>query len=165
VTVVLFSSLYGLISGAVQLCLILLAGAFLFGVDLAQMNIAATLLVFLLSITIFVAFGVLSAAAIVFLKKGDPITWILGGFGSILGGAYFPIDVMPAPMRKLSMVIPIRYSLDALRLTMLKGYSVAMVAGPVITLTVIAAVLLPLSLVLFAATIRKGRKEGTLMQY
>jgi hypothetical protein len=39
------------------------------------------------------------------------------------------------------------------------------VAGPVITLTVIAAVLLPLSLVLFAATLRKGRKEGTLMQY
>jgi len=165
VTVVLFSSLYGLISGAVQLCLILLAGAFVFGVDLSQMNVAATLLVVFLSITIFVAFGVLSAAAIVFLKKGDPITWILGGFGSIIGGAYFPIDVMPAPLRTLSMLIPIRYSLDALRLTMLKGYSMAMVAGPLITLTVIAALLLPLSLMLFDATIRKGRKEGTLMQY
>jgi ABC-2 type transport system permease protein len=165
VTIVLFSSLYGLISGAVQLCLILLAGAFIFGVNLSQMNVAATLLVVLLSITIFVAFGVLSAAAIVLLKKGDPITWILGGFGSILGGAYFPIDVMPAPLRNLSRVIPIRYSLDALRLTMLKGYSVAMVKGPLITLAAIAVILLPLSLVLFDATIRKGRKEGTLMQY
>lgn len=163
--IVLFSSLYGLVSGAVQLLFVLLAGVFLFGVDLSVMNVAATLLVMLLSIAIFVAFGVLSASAIVFLKKGDPITWILGGFGSILGGAYFPIDVMPVPLRKLSMLIPIRYSLDALRLTMLKGYSVAMVAGPLITLTVIAAVLLPLSLMLFAATIRKGRKEGTLMEY
>ena len=165
VTVVLLSSLYGLISGAVQLCVILVAGVFIFGVDLSQMNVAATLLVVIVSITIFAAFGVLSAAAIVWLKKGDPITWILGGAGSIIGGAYFTIDVMPASVQKLSLLIPIRYSLDALRLTMLKGYSLVMVAKPLGTLTVIAAVLLPASLALFAATIRKGRKEGTLMQY
>jgi ABC-2 type transport system permease protein len=165
VTVVLLSSLYGLISGAVQLCVILATGVYLFGVDLSQMNIVATLLVVILSITIFAAFGVLSAAAIVWLKKGDPITWILGGFGSIVGGAYFPVDIMPAPLRKLSRLIPISYSLDALRLTMLKGYSLVMVAKPLVTLTVIAAVLLPASLALFAATIRKGRKEGTLMEY
>jgi len=165
VTVVLLSSLYGLISGAVQLCVIIGAGVYLFGVDLSQMNVAATLLVVLLSITAFVAFGVLSAAAIVWLKKGDPITWILGSVGSVIGGAYFPIDVMPAPLQKLSLLIPIRYSLDALRLTMLKGYSLVMVAKPLVTLTVIVAVLLPASLALFAATIRKGRKEGTLMEY
>jgi len=165
VTIVLFSSLYGVISGALQLCLIFLAGAFLFGVNFGMMNVPATLLVVLLSIAIFVALGVLSASAIVLLKKGDPITWILGGVGSIVGGAYFPVDVMPVPLQRLSAVIPIRYSLDALRLTMLKGYSVAMITRPLITLTFIAAVLLPLSLILFAATIRKGRKEGTLMEY
>lgn len=165
VTVVLLSSLYGLISGAVQLAVILVAGVFLFGVDLSQMNLGATLLIILLSITIFVAFGVLSAAAIIWLKKGDPITWVLGGLGSIIGGAYFPIDVMPAPLQKLSLLIPIRYSLEALRLTMLKGYSLAMVARPVTMLTAIATILLPVSLMVFAGTIRKGRKEGTLMEY
>lgn len=165
VTVVLFSSLYGLISGAVQLCLILVAGVFLFGVDLSQTNFAATALVIVLSMMIFVAFGVLSAAAIIWLKKGDPITWLLGGFSSIIGGAYFPIDVMPVPLQKLSLLIPIRYSLDALRLTMLKGYSLMMVARPLLTLALIAGILLPTSLLLFAATVKRGRKEGTLMQY
>jgi ABC-2 type transport system permease protein len=165
VTVVLMSSLYGLISGAVQLCIIFVAGVCLFRLDLSHMNVAATLLIFLLSITTFVAFGVLSAAAIVWLKKGDPITWIFGGFGSIVGGAYFPIDVMPAALRKVSLVIPIRYSLDALRLTMLKGYSLSMVAKPVLTLSAMALVLLPASLSLFAGAIRKGRREGTLMEY
>jgi ABC-2 type transport system permease protein len=165
VTVVLMSSLYGLISGAVQLLLILVAGVVAFSVDLSRMNVPATLLVLLLSIMTFVAFGVLSAATVVWLKKGDPITWILGGFGSIVGGAYFPIDVMPAWMQKVSSLIPITYSLDALRLTMLKGHSVIMVANPLTKLAVIAAVLLPASVALFAAAVRKGRKEGTLMQY
>jgi ABC-2 type transport system permease protein len=165
VTVVMMSSLYSLISGAVQLLLILLGGVILFHVDLSHMNILATLLVLLVSVAIFVAFGVLSASAIVWLKKGDPITWILGGFGSILGGAYFPIDVMPAWMQKLSFLIPITYSLDALRLTMLKGESIVSVARPTVILAVIAAILLPASATIFTAAVRKGKREGTLTQY
>jgi ABC-2 type transport system permease protein len=165
VTIVMLSSLYSLISGGAQLLLILLGGVFLFGVDLRPMNVPATLLVLLVSVSIFVAFGVLSAAAIVWLKKGDPITWIFGGLGSILGGAYFPIDVMPAWMQKISFLIPVTYSLNALRLTMLKGASLSAVAKPVSTLAIIAAVLLPASAVIFAATIQRGRREGTLTQY
>lgn len=165
VTVVTMSSFYSLLSGAVQLAMILLGGMLLFGVDLRGMNVAATLLVLLFSISIFVAFGVLSASAIVWLKKGDPITWLLGGMGSILGGAYFPIDVMPGWMQKISFVIPVRYSLDALRSTMLKGASLASVAQPLETLVVMAVILLPTSAFLFTAAVRKGRREGTLMQY
>jgi ABC-2 type transport system permease protein len=165
VTVVLMSSLYSLISGAVQLLMILLGGVVIFHVDLTHMDVPATLLVLSVSVAIFVAFGVLSAAAIVWLKKGDPITWVIGGFGSILGGAYFPIGVMPHWMQKLSFIIPVTYSLDALRLTMLKGSSIASVAKPMEMLTVMAAILLPASAMIFAGAVRKGRKEGTLMQY
>src|SRR6202161_681913 len=57
ITVVMMSSLYSLISGALQLLLILLGGVVLFHVDLTHMNVAATLLVLLVSIAIFVAFG------------------------------------------------------------------------------------------------------------
>lgn len=165
VTIVMLSSLYSLISGALQLVLILLGGVLLFGVDLHSINVPATLLVLLVSISIFVAFGVLSASAIVWLKKGDPITWVLGGLGSILGGAYFPIDVMPVWMQKLSLLIPVTYSLSALRQTMLKGASLAAVSRPVVVLAMVAAVMLPLSAAIFAATVKKGRREGTLAQY
>lgn len=165
VPIVLMSSLYSLISGGVQLLVILLAGTFAFGVDFSRINIPATVLISCLSITIFASFGVLSAAMVVWLKRGDPVTWILGGFGSIMGGAYFPVDVMPTSLQKISSLIPITYSLDALRMTMLKGYSVMMVAKPACTLAAIAAILLPSSVILFAALVRKGRKEGTLIEY
>jgi len=165
VSIVLMSSLYGLIAGTVQLLFILLGGVLIFRVDLRGMDVTATLCVLLVSVAIFVALGVLSASAILWLKRGDPITWILGGLGSILGGAYFPVEVMPAWMQRASMLVPITYSLDALRLTMLQGRSVMMVAKPLSTLIAIAAVLVPASLVVFAATVDKGRREGTLMVY
>jgi ABC-2 type transport system permease protein len=165
ITIVLMSSIYSLISGGVQLLMILLGGVVLFGVDLTHINVFATILVLSLSIAIFMGFGVLSAAAIVWLKKGDPITWVLGGFGSILGGAYFPISVMPTWMQKLSFLIPVTYSLDALRMTILRGSSIAAVSKPIAILVVMSLILLPSSIAIFASVVRKARREGTLMQY
>jgi ABC-2 type transport system permease protein len=164
-TIVLMSSLYGLLSGAVQPLLILITGTLIMGVDLSHMNLPATILVLAFSILTFVAFGVLSAATILWLKKGDPLAWILGGIGTMLGGAYFPIEVLPLWLQKVSFLIPITYSLDALRLTMLKGYSLGMIVRPLLVLALMAAILLPASLAIFTAMVRKGRIEGTLMQY
>ncbi len=164
-TIVLMSSLYGLISGALQPLVIIAAGVLVMGVNLSHVNILSTILVLAFSLLTFVAFGVLSAATILWLKKGDPLAWILGGMGTMLGGAYFPIDILPAWVQKISFLIPITYSLDALRLTILKGYSIGMIVQPIVTLGLMAAILLPLSLAVFAAMVRKGRIEGTLTQY
>jgi ABC-2 type transport system permease protein len=164
-TVVLLSSLYGLISGAVQPIVILTAAAVFMGVDFSHVNVAATILILGVSLLTFVAFGVLSAATILWLKKGDPLAWILGGMGTLIGGAYFPVEVLPLWLQKVSFLIPITYSLDALRLTILKGYPLEMIAGQTLTLGVIAAILLPVSLYMFAAMVRKGRIDGTLTEY
>ncbi len=99
-TIVLMSSLYGLLSGAVQPILILVAGSLIMGVDLSHMNLPATILVLAFSVLTFVAFGVLSAATILWIKKGDPLAWILGGMGTMLAGAYFPVDVLPEWLRQ-----------------------------------------------------------------
>ena len=131
-----------------------------FGID-----VPAALLVFILSILTFVSFGVLSAAMVVWLKRGDPITWTLSGAGAILGGAYFPIQVMPHWLQGISSLLPTTYSLDALRLTMLRGYTIGMIAKPVSILAGMAAVLLPASVLLFAGVVRKARREGTLTEY
>ncbi len=164
-SIVLMSSLYGLLAGGVQLLVILTAGGVVFGVDFSAINVPATLLVVALSILIFVAFGVLSAAAVMWLKKGDPLTWLLGGFGSIVGGAFFPVDVMPGWMQTLAVLMPITYSLDALRQTMLKGDSVSMIARPLTVLASLAVLMLPLSVAVFYAAVQKGRREGTLAHY
>ena len=163
-TIVLLSSLYGRVLGAVQPLLIFVAAAVFMGVDFSHANVLSTVLILGFSIVIFVALGS-SAATILWLKKGDPLAWVLGVMGTVLSGAYFPVDLLPVWLQKVSFLIPITYSLDALRLTILKGYSVAMISGQTLILGLMAAVLLPLSLGIFAAMVRKGRIEGTLAQY
>lgn len=163
--IVLMSSLYGLLLGAFELGLVLVLASLAFGFDLSQANVPASALVFVLSTFSFVSFGVLSAATIVWMKKGDPISWLFTRFGAMLGGAYFPTDVMPEWLQKIAEFLPIFYSLDALRLTLLQGYSISMVARPTIILALMTLVLFPLSLWVFAISIRTGKREGTLIQY
>lgn len=165
IPIVVMSSFYSLISGFVQMALMLLAAVVAFGVDLRQANVGATLVVFAVSVLPFIAFGVLSAAIIVLIKRGDPVTWLFSMLGALLGGAYFPLSVMPPWMQKIAAIIPITYSLDALRLTLLRGYTLAQVRPQLLLLGIMGAILLPLSTLAFGLAVRKGRRDGSLMQY
>lgn len=162
---VLLSSLYSLIVSALQLALIFMVGVFVFGFDLSRMNLFSTGLVFMLSLLIFLSFGIVSAACIVVLKKGDPLGWLLTSSNAILGGAFFPVDIMPGWLERISNVIPAKYSLDALRMTILRGEPVAAVSGQVLVLCGIALVFVPLSIKLFLSSVEHAKRTGTLIQY
>ncbi|MGI6460209.1 MAG: ABC transporter permease [Candidatus Hydrogenedentales bacterium] len=162
---VLFSSLYALIESLVQLAIVLAAGVLFFEVDFTQANIPATLIIFVLALLTFVSLGVMSAAGIVVLKKGDPVGWVLTSASMILGGAYFPIEVMPGWLQAIAKIIPATYALDALRLTMLRGHGLGDVSSQVLILGAMVLVLLPVSLRLFDLAVNIAKKDGTLAQY
>ncbi|MBU0754348.1 MAG: ABC transporter permease, partial [Planctomycetes bacterium] len=164
-TLVCLSALYGLFSTTVHLALIFAVAVVFFGFDISHAHVATALTVFFFSVITFIAFGILAATAIVQFKRGDPVTWLFTNLGVVLGGAYFPLEVMPGWLQRVSWFNPITHSLEALRLTLLKGYSFAQVAEPLWFLAGTGIVLLPLSLALFSWSVRKGRKDGTLMQY
>lgn len=164
-TSILLSSMYGLIQALVHLGLIFLVGTAVFEVDLSAMNLPVVAAAFLLAVLVFVSFGILSAAFIVVLKKGDPITWLLTTMNFILGGAFFPLEQMPDWMRALSRFMPATYALDALRLGMIGGASFAEVVRPLVVLAGIGAVLFPLALSVFTRAIRKAKRDGTLVLY
>ncbi len=164
-TIVFHSSLYGLISTSFHLVLILFVAYLGFGLDVSKADPIAALVVFLLSVATFIGFGIVAATAIVIFKRGDPVTWAVTTLGVVLGGAYFPVDVMPEWLQSVSAIVPLTHSLDALRLTLIKGYSLSMVSTQVAILGAMAAVLLPLSLVSFSIAVMKGRRDGTLMEY
>ena len=163
--IVLMSSLYGLIFSTIQAVIMFLVGIFVFGFDISQINIFASLVVFLLSLLTFISFGVLSAAFIIVLKKGDPFSWLLSELSVIMGGSYFPVSAMPDWLQAVSKVLPTTYALDALRLTIIKGYSLSQVAHPVIVLGLMALILFPLSMKVFLMAVKQAKKDGTLVQY
>jgi ABC-2 type transport system permease protein len=63
----------------------------------------------------------------------------------ILSGFIFPISSMPRALQLVTNVVPARYFLVALRGIVLKGASIAHLIGPLVALTIYAAVMLSLA--------------------
>ncbi|MFC1460892.1 ABC transporter permease [Verrucomicrobiota bacterium] len=164
-TVIAMSSLYSFVMKTIHILLVFtIAGLFL-GVEYRQANILTALVIVVLTILTFSSLGIFSAAVIVVLKKGDPIEWVFGSLCSLLGGALFPISIMPPWMQMISKVLPITYSLDAMRLAVFQGYTVPMVWKDLAILGGMAVILLPASIWSFSKAVDKGRRDGSLMHY
>jgi ABC-2 type transport system permease protein len=163
--VVLMSSLYSFVSAAIHLLLTLSVAAIFLNFNLSHINVLSTAIVLVLSLVIFISLGIISAAGTIIFKQGEPFGWVFGGLSSLLGGALFPVSVMPVFLQYVSKIIPIAYSLEALRLAILKGYTLTMLLPQLVLLFTIGLMLFPLSLAFFRWAIVKGKKDGTLMHY
>lgn len=163
--VVVMSSFYSFFSAGIQLVFMFIVGVVFFGFEISNVNIPATFLALITSFLTFISLGIFSAAGTVIFKQGEPIGWLFGALSALLGGAVFPVEIMPSWLQVVSMLIPITYSLDALRLAVLQNYSIFMLSEQLITLSLMSVVLFPLSLKTFEWSVEKGKRDGTLMQY
>jgi len=143
----------------------LLIGALIFGASFGQANILTALVVLALSIISFSGIGILSAALVLWLKKGDPVAWIFGGVSSLLAGVFYPISVLPAWLEPLSRFLPLTYALDGMRLAILRGYSLYQIRLDLLALLAFTLVLTPLALFIFRKALKRAKMEGSLAQY
>ena len=164
-TIILGSSLYSYFFTSFQVLIYLLLGGLLFGVDFGSANYPAAFLILLLTITSLSSVGILSASFIMIFKKGDPITWIFSAGSILLGGVYYPIQVLPVWLKNLSYLLPITHSLEGMRLALLQGHSVQQLSGNIIALVIFSILLIPLSLLVFKKAVNKAKIDGSLSQY
>ncbi|WP_333820170.1 ABC transporter permease [Ohtaekwangia sp.] len=164
-SIVFMSSFYSFISAGVQLILMFVVGILFFDFDISRMNVPGTLVAMVLSLFTFISLGIFAASGTILFKKGEPFGYVASTLSSILGGAYFPIAIMPAWLQLVSVFVPITYSLDALRLTMLQNYSIGMISEQLLILALVSVVLFPLSLKTFEWAVEKGKRDGTLVQH
>ena len=163
-TIILSSSLWRFLFTSVSVLAFLVAGA-CFGVSFAGANLLAALLLLLLTIAAYSALGIISASFIIVFKRGDPVNWVVSSLSILLGGVFYPITVLPGWLRFCSRILPITWSLEGIRGALLKGKGFSSLGGDFLALAVIAAVLLPLSLVLFRLAVHYARRTGTLVKY
>jgi ABC-2 type transport system permease protein len=159
------SSLWPYLLTTLRVVVYFVIGALVFGVNMSQANLAAALIALILSITSFSSIGILSAALVLLLKKGDPVAWLFGSVSSLLAGVYYPISVLPAWLEPLSRILPLTYALDAMRLAMLKGYSIFELHFDILVLLGFTAVLTPLAFLVFRMALKRAKMEGSLIQY
>lgn len=140
-----------------------LGAGFLFGAPLHP-NLAASIAVFLLSVIIAVAIGLIAAALQLAIQKGSAVVWAVGSIW-FLTGTMFPVQTLPKTLRGLAQLIPITHSLEGMRLALLEGASLNRVRYELMVLVGFAALLVPVSLLAFSWTLRRARMQGTLSFY
>lgn len=156
---VLSSAAYPMLRGIVDAGLHLLM-AMLLGLSLSRANIPGVLLVFLLGLAAASAVGIASAAFAVVFRRGDPLLWLIGVTGLLLGGVFYPVDQLPAALRWIAWITPVAPAVAAMRPLLLDGAPLAAVSSPVMALTAYAVAGVPASLALFNAAVHHARRTA-----
>lgn len=114
------------------------------------------------SVALFVALGVVVASfTLVFKRSGSLVGMLEAGLG-LLSGVYFPIDVLPVPLRVIARALPTTWAIDVPRSALLNG---DIMVGHLILLLVAAAAAVPAALWVFKVALDRARRDGSLAQY
>jgi ABC-2 type transport system permease protein len=130
-------------------------------------NVAAiplALLVLFLGIVACNALGTFAAAFIVLFKRGEPIVMLFGLGASVVGGALFPIGVLPVWIRWISYLVPHTYVISAERQLLMSqppagDMSLSVSIG---LLAVFSVVMFTAGLFVFDRSLRYARQLGIL---
>lgn len=133
------------------------------GVDLGGLVLAVPLVA--LTLATFCAFGIMGAALGVLVKRGDPVSGPLLQLTSIMSGAVFPVSVFPGPLQALAHAFPAYYGITGVREALIGGGGVRDVGPELAVLAAFTAVLLPLSVAVFARAVRVAQRTGVLASY
>ncbi len=164
-TILVGSSLYSLAFTSVRTVVHLVLAMAVFGMRLGRVNWPGVVLVFALTALCFLSVGILSASFILVYKVGNPLSWVFSSVSGLLGGVVFPVAILPAWLRWASYLLPVTYSLDGMRKSLLSSAGLVKVLPDIAVLAAFNAILLPLSIVTFRMAVRKAKRDGTLTHY
>ena len=156
------SAIYPFVTLALRTCVYLAWAALLFGFAPRSANWPGAAAVLLASVLAFAGLGVLSASYQILFKRGNPAKWIVLGVSGLLGGMMYPISVLPRPLQLVAHLIPVTYSLEGMRAALLDGAGWSQIGPSILALLFFAAILLPLSFLVFAWALNRTRVTGTL---
>ncbi|MGC9467173.1 MAG: ABC transporter ATP-binding protein/permease [Anaerolineae bacterium] len=163
--ILLGSSVWDFAFTSLRVVLYLVAGAVLFGAQFGEANLLAALIILVLTVTSLGAIGILSASFIMAFKRGNPINFLIGGVSVLLGGVYYPVEVLPRWLQTLARFYPLTTSLQGMRRALLSGAPPTALMGEIGVLILFSVVLLPLGLLAFSYAVRQAKRDGSLTQF
>jgi ABC-2 type transport system permease protein len=138
--------------------------ALLLGLDLSHVQPLTTAAFMFLTVLALAPLGIFAAAGIMTFKQQLPTGLLVGGIASLLGGVLFPISKLPPYLQRVSWFVPLTHSLAGIR-GAVAGASLWDMRGDALWLIAMSAILLPLSLLAFARSVKRAKIDGTLGDY
>jgi ABC-2 type transport system permease protein len=150
-------------TGGILACVMVALGCVL-GAPIKLTSIPVALLVLFLGVVACNALGTFAASFILLFKRGEPVVVLYSLAAAVLGGALFPIDVLPSWIRWLSYLVPHSYVISAERQLLMPdpppgGLAVGWSIG---ILTVFCVVTFIAGLWVFDRSLRLARRLGIL---
>ena len=164
-TIVLSSAAYRFLWTSLNVSFYYTIGVTLFGVRLTHGKLIAAALLLLIAVIVFSALGILSAAFIVILKRGSPLSWLFGWLSWLLGGVLYPVAILPDWLRHISFLLPSTYAIEGMRAALLRAAPWFELWHSFAPLLLFALALVPLSFLSFHYAVRRVQITGTLTQY
>lgn len=151
------------VTGALLACVMVTVGCLL-GAPIRLSAVPLALVVLFLGIVACNAVGTLAASFLVLFKRGEPVIVLYGLAAGVLGGALFPISVLPGWIRWASYLVPHSYVISAER-QLLMTQPPAGEQSPAVSIAILAAfcvVVFTGGLFVFDRSLKLARRLGIL---
>lgn len=117
------------------------------------------------SLAAFASLGLLAGAAVLVVKRGNPVATLVGMVGAVTGGAYAPVSTFPRWLARVADLNPVTYALDAWRGALLDARSPGDLGHPLVVLVAVAVLVAPVAWWALGRAIDIARADGTLGSY
>ncbi len=130
-------------------------------------SLATTAILIILLIFSNLPIGIMSAALILKFKQGNPIGWALTWINQFFSGTFFPITILPPAIMMISYGLPLTYSLDAIRFSLIWGASIfhPRIMKDVLVMVFFSLIGNPIAIKLFQMVYDQARRKGSLTIY
>jgi ABC-2 type transport system permease protein len=118
-----------------------------------------------LSLFAFSGFGLLGAAAVMVLRRSDPVSMGLASLSVLLGGVMYPISMLPGWLQQLASWLPMVHGLEVLRRSLLTGAGLVEVMPSLARLAGLSGAILVVGGWAFRAALSHARRDGSLTHY
>jgi ABC-2 type transport system permease protein len=152
-----------LIYGIARTAAIGVALVFFFKLDLSHANWLTALAIFAAATLPLLGLGIFtSILPLLSPEKGEQMAFAVQGVLLLISGVYYPITVLPAPLRLGGILSPLTYTLDGVRESLLHGLSLAGALPDIGILLLMGVILVPASVWCFGRAEIRAKRLGLL---
>jgi ABC-2 type transport system permease protein len=130
-------------------------------VDLSNANWAGAIAMLLASGLALLGLGVALGAIVVAFKRGNNIIGFVALGLGFIGGAFFPLEVLPDWLERLGRLVPTRFIFDGMRAALFGGSW----SEDALVLLAYGLFGLPLALWAFSRALEHAKRRGSLAEY
>ncbi|MCK4364754.1 MAG: ABC transporter permease [Thermoplasmatales archaeon] len=164
-TMMLSYSLFGCFFGLISIGILMLVGHFLFGITVFATATVYTLIIFILSATMMMGFGLIFGGLTIWLKNIGSTLPLLQNIIMFFCGVYFPISVLPEFMQPIANYMPFYYSIEGLRKSLIPSTPTSEVLFYVLVLLFLSILFMILGIFVLHRGLIKAKKGGSLSFY